>query len=360
MVIPSIDLSDGKAVQLRQGKDKVLERDDPLALAGDFSRFGEIAVIDLDAAMGKGDNEALVARALPDGRMPGGRRHPVRRQGPPARRERAPPRSSSARRPSREAGVNRPFSRELGRADRPGEGHRRPRQRPGPGRRRRLENGYGPRTPAPSSGRSKPFASEIPLHPRGTGRDDGRNGSRGRPGTRRRSTRLPVTAAGGISTADEIGEPLRASGPASSSAWPSTRGRFRLPTPSSPPWIGRKAAASFRRSSRTTASQVLMLAWSSRESLARTFETGKAWFYSRSRKRLWMKGETSGNVQEFVRVRTDCDGDTILLTVRPRGPGLPYGKVFLLRGQGLFVRRTLATSSGRGSDIRPPGPIRPR
>ena len=64
---------------------------------------------------------------------------------------------------------------------------------------------------------------------------------------------------------------------------------------------------------------VLMLAWMSRESLARTLEAGEAVYWSRSRARLWKKGERSGHVQRIADIRLDCDGDTILLKVEQRG-----------------------------------------
>jgi phosphoribosyl-ATP pyrophosphohydrolase/phosphoribosyl-AMP cyclohydrolase len=66
--------------------------------------------------------------------------------------------------------------------------------------------------------------------------------------------------------------------------------------------------------------RVLMLAWMDGEALRRTRETGEAWFWSRSRQRLWHKGETSGNTLEVVELRDDCDGDALLLRVRPAGP----------------------------------------
>jgi phosphoribosyl-ATP pyrophosphohydrolase/phosphoribosyl-AMP cyclohydrolase len=66
--------------------------------------------------------------------------------------------------------------------------------------------------------------------------------------------------------------------------------------------------------------RVLMLAWMDDAALRRTRETGQAWFWSRSRKELWRKGETSGNTLEVVELRDDCDGDALLLRVRPAGP----------------------------------------
>ena len=66
--------------------------------------------------------------------------------------------------------------------------------------------------------------------------------------------------------------------------------------------------------------RVLMLAWMDEQALRRTRETGQAWFWSRSRERLWRKGESSGNTLAVEELRDDCDGDAILLRVRPAGP----------------------------------------
>ena len=71
--------------------------------------------------------------------------------------------------------------------------------------------------------------------------------------------------------------------------------------------------------------RVLMLAWMNDEALRLTRETGEAWFWSRSRQRLWRKGETSGNVLAVEEIRDDCDGDALLLRVRPAGPACHTG-----------------------------------
>lgn len=65
--------------------------------------------------------------------------------------------------------------------------------------------------------------------------------------------------------------------------------------------------------------EVLMLAWMSRESLARTLATGEAVYWSRSRAQLWRKGETSGHLQKVVEIRLDCDADAVLLRVQQVG-----------------------------------------
>jgi len=71
--------------------------------------------------------------------------------------------------------------------------------------------------------------------------------------------------------------------------------------------------------------QVLMQAYMNEESLKLTMETGRAWFYSRSRRELWEKGATSGNIQEVKALYYDCDGDSLLLKVLQTGPACHTG-----------------------------------
>ncbi len=71
--------------------------------------------------------------------------------------------------------------------------------------------------------------------------------------------------------------------------------------------------------------EVLMLAWMNAEALRLTLDKRETVFWSRSRKELWHKGATSGNFQRVVEARLDCDGDTILVMVKPLGPACHTG-----------------------------------
>ena len=82
--------------------------------------------------------------------------------------------------------------------------------------------------------------------------------------------------------------------------------------------------------------QVLMLAYMNREALEKTIETGAAWYYSRSRKKLWKKGETSGNVQRVQELSYDCDGDTLLLRVKQTGVSCHTGSYSCFSGRKLY------------------------
>lgn len=75
-----------------------------------------------------------------------------------------------------------------------------------------------------------------------------------------------------------------------------------------------------------TTLQVLMMGWMSRESLAITLYDGRVTFYSRTRNRLWTKGETSGNTLQLVNIEVDCDADTLLVQANPNGPTCHLGR----------------------------------
>lgn len=93
-----------------------------------------------------------------------------------------------------------------------------------------------------------------------------------------------------------------------------------------------------------TTRDVLMLAWMSRQALEITLEEGYACYYSRSRRALWRKGETSGHVQRVREIRFDCDGDAVLLVVEQTGPACHTERpsCFYLQVDGARVRVTSA------------------
>lgn len=82
--------------------------------------------------------------------------------------------------------------------------------------------------------------------------------------------------------------------------------------------------------------EVLMMAWMNAASIEETLATGQVCYYSRSRAKLWRKGETSGHMQRLIEMRLDCDGDTILLLVDQTGPACHTG------AHNCFFRRATA------------------
>ncbi|MDO5116255.1 MAG: bifunctional phosphoribosyl-AMP cyclohydrolase/phosphoribosyl-ATP diphosphatase HisIE [Synergistaceae bacterium] len=92
-----------------------------------------------------------------------------------------------------------------------------------------------------------------------------------------------------------------------------------------------------------TTAEVLMTAWANREALEETARLGEMVFWSRSRGRLWRKGESSGNVMRLFELRADCDGDTLLALVEPAGPACHTGS------RSCFYRSLWGEPSGEGS-----------
>lgn len=95
----------------------------------------------------------------------------------------------------------------------------------------------------------------------------------------------------------------------------------------------------------SSTNEVLMMAYMNEESLQKTLDTNKTWFYSRSRQKLWNKGETSGNYQEVKSIQFDCDSDTLLIKVKPMGPSCHTGK------NSCFYRTILESSKETSTNL---------
>ncbi len=100
--------------------------------------------------------------------------------------------------------------------------------------------------------------------------------------------------------------------------------------------------------------EVLMVGWVNEEALAKTIETKTAHFWSRSRKKLWKKGETSGHVQVVKELRLDCDADVILAVVEPKGPACHegYRSCFFRKLEPLAAEGDLVVTGEREFDPR--------
>lgn len=313
MIIPSIDLAGGKAVQLRQGKEKVLEKDNVFELAKYFSRFGEISVIDLDAAMNKGDNEELIKELCKIAycRVGGGIRDIEKAKrilsygakqiiiGTAADEEflsKLPKDKVLVAIDSKNGKITHEgWTKEIDAAP---EDYI-----------KRFDNlcaGYL-YTVVEKEGMMQGCDIEAIKKIKGF-------------------TKKTLIAAGGISTTQEIVE-LNKAGISTQLGMCIYTGAVSLEDA----YI---SILDFEKQNGLIptivqdidSKQVLMLAYSTPESLRKSFKDGFATYYSRSRNELWTKGLTSGNTQELISAKFDCDADTILFKVKQKGHACHTGR----------------------------------
>lgn len=328
MVISSIDLKGGHVVQLKNGKELVLQRDDADALISEFDKYGEVAVIDLDAAMGntnpKGDtvNTPLLKALLRKGnvRTGGGVRSVKRARELISLGAEKVIIGSSAWKKSPENNsdvLNTEFLDELVAAI---------------GKQRIIigvdalngkiaVKGWTETIDVPlieGAKLAQKYCSELLFTcVEKEGCMQGTNLEMAK--ELRAAVGCRVVVAGGVSSEDEIetlekmhcdvqlGMALYTNKVSLKNAftrcldWQKTGGMI--------PVIAQDGRSR----------EVLMMGYANREALEKTFETGKLTFFSRSRNALWTKGETSGHFLDVVKLRADCDRDTILATVKPNG-----------------------------------------
>ena len=333
MIVPSIDVMNGRAVQLRHGREFVLDGGDPRERLEQFAVAGEVAVVDLDAALGRGSNAALIRTMV--------RRAPCRVGGGI--------RSLDAARAWLDAGAKKVV---LGTAASPELCGQLPRDRViaavDAERGDVVVDGWRAKAGVTVHERIAQLAPCVGGFLFTQVEHEGAMGGFDLDAIRAAVTAagdVRVTAAGGITTADEIAA-LDALGADAQVGMALYTDRLRLgeaiaaPLRSSPPGPLSLSGSSppdplsqLGEGERKGSPQIwptvvcdelgrtLGLVWSTRESLTRAVAERRGIYWSRSRKAVWVKGETSGNTQELLRVELDCDRDALRFTVRQHGVG---------------------------------------
>ncbi len=305
MIIPSIDLADGKAVQLRQGRDLVLiSKRDPVDLAREYNRYGEVAVIDIDAARGTGDNLELIRRIcrVARARVGGGIRTIER-----------------ARQVLR-AGAHRII---IGTAAEPGLLSKLPSQyvivaldhRNGEVVDQAWTNNTG-ESVFQRAARLSPYCGGFLctfVDNEGTMRGIDPSVA----DKFKSQLNHPLTVAGGVAGTSDVVSLLRFGVDVQVGMALYTEQLDLAECVVQSIDFGRKPLVP--TIVQNTGGQVLMLAHSSPESLRLALREGRGVYFSRSRGSIWTKGMTSGNAQELISCRADCDRDTLLFTVRQTG-----------------------------------------
>ncbi len=336
MIIPSIDISAGQAVQLIGGREKALEAGDPLAVAERFAVAGELAVIDLDAAMGKGDNSAVIEQLVRrfDCRVGGGIR------------------SVDAALRWLDAGATQII---LGTAAQPELLAQLPRERVIAALDARdgvvMVEGWQKATGAGVIERMaelKDFVSGflvtfIEVEGRMVGTQlaqvEQLVASAG-------PARL--TIAGGVTTAEEIAA-LDRLGADAQVGMALYTGRLDLGEAMAAPLTSDRPDGLWPTVVADEHGRALGLAWSSMDSLRQAVTDRRGVYHSR-RRGLWVKGETSGATQELLRVDVDCDRDALRFTVRQAGDGFCHAGKWTCWGEDAGLPRLAKRLAERVAD----------
>ena len=348
MVVASIDLQGGKAVQLKQGQEPVLERDNPIELAQEFHRYGEIAVIDLDAAMGKGDNKALIRELL--------KVAPCRVGGGIRTAEEAKELVSLGAgkiiigsKAFENDQINTEFLQELVEAI---------------GKKRiiiAIDTLHGEIVT-----RGWKHKTGIKLMDAAAALEQFAGGFLCTCGEKEgmlqgidmqqfqslaEATKVKVTAAGGVTTLQDI-EALAKLDMDVQLGMALYTGKINLADAfvHSLNWKSELLPVI----TQDVHGQVLMQAFANREAVKKTLVDGTMCYYSRSRDSLWIKGETSGHYQQLQTLRTDCDRDSLLAIVQQTGVACHTGS-YTCYGDRKFSWTELYDVIGERLENPPPG-----
>ncbi|WP_318718363.1 bifunctional phosphoribosyl-AMP cyclohydrolase/phosphoribosyl-ATP diphosphatase HisIE [Treponema sp.] len=328
MVIASIDMKDGHVVQLKNGKDLVLQRDDADALIADFNKYGEVAIIDLDQALrntdakGNTPNTELLKSLLRKGnvRVGGGIRDVKKAKELISLGAEKVIVGSAAWNADRKADsdpiLNAAFLEELVAAI---------------GKQRVIISVDAINGKIALKGwtetanisliegakEAEKYASELLftcVEKEGCMQGTDMNMCR----QLREAVKCRVVAAGGVNSLEQIAE-LEKLGCDVQLGMALYTGAVSLKDSFMACLDWEKTDGMIPVIAQSINGEVLMMGYSNKEAVAKTFETGKLTFFSRTRNVLWTKGETSGHFLEVVKMRVDCDRDTILATVIPHG-----------------------------------------
>ena len=327
MVISSIDMKDGHVVQLKNGKDLVLQRDDADSLIADFNKYGEVAIIDLDQALrntdshGNTKNTELLKHLLRRGnvRVGGGIRDVKKARELISLGAEKVIVGSAAWKSNPKEGesvLNEEFLEELNKAI---------------GKQRVIISvdaingkiavkGWTETVDIPlieGAKQAEKYCSELLftcVEKEGCMQGTDMEACK----ALREAVKCRVVVAGGVNSVAQIAE-LEKLGCDVQLGMALYTGLVSLKDAFISCLDFEKTNGLIPVIAQSPAGEVLMLGYANKEAFEKTFETGKLTFFSRTRNKLWTKGETSGHFLELVKMRADCDRDTVLATVFPNG-----------------------------------------